>query len=161
LDFPALPLAVVVRRRCFLSTGLFKKELALNEHWDMFVRLAELFPVVVTPEPVGIYRRPGPRSRQATSAIARHLVRALKHQKKLFDLPRARAAGKTELAKLRRRARRRVANTLSLNATNRLLQADVVAALATFARAFLICPLWTLRPRQIRLFIRTLLAGLQ
>src|SRR5437667_6697067 len=75
LDFPVLPLSVVVRKECFDKIGMLNVRIPGIDDWDLFVRIAEQFRVLVDEHPVGIYRSPSPRSAQGSSAQAAHLVR--------------------------------------------------------------------------------------
>jgi glycosyltransferase involved in cell wall biosynthesis len=110
-DFFTLPLTIVVRRSALLRSGLMRTRLAGIDDWDLWVRLAEIFPVVVVEQPVGIYRRPTPDSGQGSSDFARDALRALRHQKELMKLPRA-AAAPRERARVRRLTKRRFADVL-------------------------------------------------
>ena len=53
LDFPVMPLCVVVCKECFLRVGLLNRNLRGIDDWDMLVRIAELYPVMILNEPVG------------------------------------------------------------------------------------------------------------
>ena len=92
LDFPVMPLSVVVRKECFSRVGLLRSSLPGIDDWDIFVRIAEIFPVVVMDQPVSIYRKPTPSSDQGSSAQARHLKRIARHQLQLLRTP-SRPAG--------------------------------------------------------------------
>ena len=111
-DYFTLPSAVVVRRAALLSVGLFRSALACIDDWDMWVRLAELYPVVSVEEPVGIYRHPTPASGQGSSDMIRDMMLALRHQGELLKLPRAAAAAPRERRAARRALRRRLADVL-------------------------------------------------
>ena len=59
LDFPVLPLSVVIRKECFSKVGLLNTELKGIDDWDLFVLCGTLSGLVLA-EPVGIYRKPTP-----------------------------------------------------------------------------------------------------
>jgi glycosyltransferase involved in cell wall biosynthesis len=111
-DYFTLPTAVVIRRDAFLQAGLLRSSLARIDDWDLWVRLAELFPVVSVAEPVGIYRRPTPASGQGSSDMIPEMLRAVRHQRELLKLPRAAAATPRERRDARRSLRRRLADVL-------------------------------------------------
>ena len=92
LDLHLIPGSVVVRKECFLEVGIFNPRLAGIDDWDMWTRIAELRSILVDPAPVCIYRVASPGSGQGSSDFARHMHAAVKHQERLFSLPRAHAA---------------------------------------------------------------------
>jgi len=158
LAFPVLPLSVVIRKECFTRVGLFDSGLPGLDDWDMFVRIAELYPVVVADEPVGIYRQPTPSSGQGSSAQARHLSRAARHHLKLLRLPRAAAAPAEARREMRARTLNRIADTLLLNAVRRLLEGAYYPALANGLAALRLRPSRALRPDAYRRLASMLLA---
>jgi glycosyltransferase involved in cell wall biosynthesis len=145
LDFPVMPLCVVIRRDCFLRVGLLNNRLRGIDDWDILVRIAELYPVLVMKEPVGIYRQPAPSSHQGSSAQSAQLNRAVRHQIQLFGLPRVRSAAKSEIKRARRRTVHRVADTLLWNAWKRFPEGDFAFVAANILTAIRLNPLWVLR----------------
>ena len=116
LDFPAMPISVVIRKECFAAVGLFNSKLPGIDDWDLFVRLAELYPVIVLKEPLSIYRKPTSFSGQGSSAQAKHLSRILPHQLNLLRLPRVKMAPLNKQREIRIRTINRIADTLLWNA---------------------------------------------
>lgn len=147
LDFPVMPLSVVIRRECFTRVGLFNTEVSGIDDWDMLVRIAEHYPAAVVEEPVGIYRQPTPTSGQGSSSQARQLARAARHQLELLRLPRAAAAPAAARRALRRRTLKRVADTLLFNAARRLREGSYRYALSSSLTALRLSPARALRPR--------------
>jgi len=92
LDFPVMPLSTLIRKECFLRVGLLNQKLKGIDDWDIFTRIAEIYPVLVTEEPMGIYRQPTPSSDQGSSSQANQLLKAARHQLRLLELPSAGAA---------------------------------------------------------------------
>jgi hypothetical protein len=137
---------VLVRRSCFFEVGLFNRRLAGVDDWDMWARIAELRPVVVDEQPVAIYRAPTPTSGQGSSALARHLYAAYRHQRELLMLPRARAATKEQRKAVRDGLRRRISDTLSWRAAEQLPRGHVRFAASNFLTALRVNPLWAARP---------------
>ena len=120
LDFPVIGLSSLIRKESLLRVGLLRRHLSGIDDWDMFARLAEIFPAVVTQEAIGVYRQPTRHSRQGSSARAAQLRRAVRHQMELLQLPRAASAPKKQRTQVRRSLRNRVADTLLWNAAQRL-----------------------------------------
>ena len=111
LEFPVMPLCSLIRKDCFLRVGLLNRRVSSIDDWDIFTRIAELYPVIVMREPMGLYRQPMPDSGQGSSARAAQHYLAARHQKNLLRLPRAAAAP----VKKRRAARRFMINRISEN----------------------------------------------
>lgn len=82
--------AVVFRRSCLTRIGMLEEEASGIEDWDLWVRIAELYPVIAMQEPVAIWRRPNPSSRQFTSQGDKlHRKARRLHSEKWLRLPRA------------------------------------------------------------------------
>jgi hypothetical protein len=141
LNFPILPASVLVRKSCFSRIGLFSRRLSGIDDWDLFVRIAELYPVVVLNEPVSIYRQPTPFSDQGSSRQSAHLLRAACHQRQLLKLPRAQAASASRRRGARRRIINRIADTLLWNAARRLPEGAFRFACANILAALRLNPL--------------------
>ncbi|HEY0319994.1 MAG TPA: glycosyltransferase family 2 protein [Pyrinomonadaceae bacterium] len=146
LAFPVLPISVVIRKECFASVGLLRSSLPGLDDWDIFVRIAELYPVVVLDQPVSIYRKPTPSSKQGSSAQARYLTRAARHQLQLFRLPRAGAAPASKIREVRRRAVNRIADTLLWNAMRSVREGAYMFSYSNVLAALQLNPFRALRP---------------
>jgi glycosyltransferase involved in cell wall biosynthesis len=120
LDFPVMGISSLIRRKSLLRVGLLRRDLSGIDDWDIFARLAELYPAVVTSDPVGIYRQATRHSAQGSSARAAQLRRVMRHQLELLKLPRALTAGRKQRRQVRRALRNRIADTLLWNAAQRL-----------------------------------------
>jgi len=156
LDVHLIPDSVVVRKQCFFEAGIFNRKLAGIDDWDMWVRIAELRPVLLDPKPVCIYRVASPGSGQGSSAMGRHLYAAVKHQAKLFSLPRAQAATPAQRRAVRRNVRRRIADTLSWRAAEELPHGAFRFAASNFLFALRLSPFWAARPTHFRVLWRAL-----
>jgi glycosyltransferase involved in cell wall biosynthesis len=112
-NFISCPSAVF-RRSSLYTIGLPTTTLPGIEDWDLWIRLAELYSVVVVEQPVAIYRRATPGSGQFTSNAA-DMVRRITaaHCERWLRLPRALSASAAE----RNTARR----GFSLNMANHLI----------------------------------------
>lgn len=120
LDFPVMGLSSLIRKECLLRVGLLRQDLVGIDDWDIFARLAELYPVIVANQPMGVYRQPTRYSGQGSSARAAQLRRVARHQQQLLKLPRAAAAPARQRREVRKRLRARIADTLLWNAAKRL-----------------------------------------
>lgn len=105
---------VVFRRACLTRIGLLEEDEPGIEDWDLWIRIAELYPVIATEEPVAIWRRPNPASQQFTSRGEKLHQRARRlHREKWLRLPRALAATAAE--------RRAIARDFATRASQQLV----------------------------------------
>jgi hypothetical protein len=158
LGFFLLPAAVVVRKSAFFSVGLFNSRLSGIDDWDIWVRMTELYPVIVLGEPVSIYRQPTPYSGQGLSSPAPLLLKAVRHQKELLRLPRAQSAEASQRRRAKKQIRKRVADSLSWQAARRLPEGAYRFALNNFLTALRLSPMWAARPEHLRQFCGSCLA---
>jgi glycosyltransferase involved in cell wall biosynthesis len=147
LDFPVMPLSTLIRKECLLRVGLLNQRLGGIDDWDIFVRIAELYPVLIINQPVGLYRRPTPSSAQGSSAQAAQLLRAARHQLHLLKLPRALAATPSQRRAIRQRTINRIADTLLWNAARRFPEGEFGFAWRNTLAALRLNPLRAARPR--------------
>ena len=150
LDFPIMPLCTLIRRDCLLAVGLLNQRLNGIDDWDIFTRLAEIYPVIVLNEPMGIYRQPKPRSGQGSSSQARQLRRAARHQLSLLKLPRSLAARSSQRRSIRKRALNRIADTLLLRAIGLFASGEIAAACENMLTALRLNPSRAMRPRNYK-----------
>jgi glycosyltransferase involved in cell wall biosynthesis len=146
LDFPVMGLSTLIRKDCLFHVGLLRQHLSGIDDWDIFVRLAEIYPVVVIPEPVGVYREATPDSDQGSSARASQLCRAARHQRQLLQLPRVAAASRQQRRAVRRRMVNRIADTLLWTADRQLPKGQYKAAARNIDGALRLNPLRAVRP---------------
>jgi glycosyltransferase involved in cell wall biosynthesis len=155
LDFPVMGLSTLIRRECFLRIGLLRADLIGIDDWDIFVRLAEVYPAVVIQEPVGLYRQPTVRSGQGSSARAAQLHRVARHQPQLLRLPRAMSASRKKRRTIRRLTINRIADTLLWNAARLLPYHEFRQAGTNVWIALQLNPLRAIRPGAYRKLIQT------
>jgi glycosyltransferase involved in cell wall biosynthesis len=146
LDFPLMPLSALIRKECFLRVGLLNRQIAGIDDWDIFTRIAEVYPVLTTQVVVGIYRQPNPSSAQGSSARAAQLRLCVSHQRKLMRLTRPAALSAKERRIIRRRTLDRVCETLIWTAFNEHLPARRVGTvLENIGAAFALDPMFATR----------------
>lgn len=155
LSVHLIPGSVVVRKSCFRAVGLFNKRLAGIDDWDMWVRIAELYPVLVDQQPVCVYRCATPASAQGSSALARHLHSAVKHQRRLLSLPRAKGEPYWRRRAVRRKTKRRIADTLTWRAAEELPHGAWQFAASNFVTSVRLSPMWALRPTHVRVLCQS------
>ena len=92
-----IPCATVVfRRECLTRVGLVEEQSPGVEDWDLWVRIAELYPVLATEALTAVWRRPLGTSGQFTSSPEElHCQARRLHRDKWLRLPRAIEAGTT------------------------------------------------------------------
>jgi len=155
LSVHLIPGSVVIRKECFFEVGLFNPRLAGIDDWDMWTRIAEVRPVLLDPEPVCIYRVALPGSGQGSSILGRQMHAAVKHQERLFSLPRVQTATSAQRRLVRQNTRRRVADTLSWRAAHELPRGAFLFAASNFSIALRLSPFWAARPTHLRVLWRS------
>lgn len=135
------PVTVVARKRILMECHLFKPGLGQVEDWDLWLRIAEHWPVAAVAEPVAIYRRATLTSGQMCSDSVSMYRQMLRVQKMALGLPRAVSAP----AWKRRRARSRLLslayNAMVHEAETALEEGDHVTARAKSREALKLRPL--------------------
>jgi hypothetical protein len=85
--------SVVFRRSCLSRVGLLDDSIPGLDDWDLWVRIAEIYPIVTAETPVLIWRRSTPVSGQGTSQAARLVSRSVQQFRDCWmNLPRAASA---------------------------------------------------------------------
>ena len=147
--------SVVVRRSALEAVGPFRSGLRRVEDRDCWIRLAERFPVVVTPAPVALYRQGDVASEQLSTdhpAMARTTLALLDEWLKL---PRASAAPKPQRDAVRRDFVELQLHLLISTAAQRLGLGLAGAARRDLAAAWRISPVRALKSRVPRLWLRS------
>jgi hypothetical protein len=112
---------VIFRRTCLTRVGLLDDDIPGIEDWDLWVRIAELYPVLSTPEPVAIWRRSNPSSQQFTSRGEKlHQTARALHRDKWLRLPRASAASSDQRRKAKHEFKSTAAQQLVWEAASNL-----------------------------------------
>jgi len=148
--------SVVFRRACLHRVGLMDPSLAGVDDRDLWLRIAERYPVAAVEEPVAIWRRATPVSGQGSSFMCDLVMRARRaHERKWMRLPRVLGAAP---------AQRRLANARYLDSLSDLLLWNGMSGLAlghaAYARRNALLAL-RLRPRRAaRLHTFRLLLGI-
>lgn len=138
--------SVLFRKSCVLRIGLLDKSVAGIDDWDLWVRIAELYPVTALERPVIIWRQSTADSGQGSSRSADLISLAVSRlRKRWLSLPRAQSAG----ADRRRRSWRGFSDNLSEHAmwetTVSLIRGDWGLARKGFVVALSLHPLSILK----------------
>lgn len=82
--------SVVFRRSCLARTGMFESSIAGIDDWDLWIRIAALFPIVALEQPVVSWRRPSADSDQQSARAVEIVSLATKQfREHWLKLPRA------------------------------------------------------------------------
>lgn len=82
--------SAVFRRSCLNRVGLLDGDLPGLDDWDLWIRIAELYPIIALEKPVVVWRRSTPVSGQGTSHPADIVSRAVRQFRQWWmKLPRA------------------------------------------------------------------------
>lgn len=155
--------STLFRRSTLFRIGLPAASLPGIEDWDLWIRLAELFPVLAVERPVAVYRKASADSGQLTSdaaGMARRIAYA--HREHWLKLPRALEAPRVKRQTARRRFTRNMANHLVWEAGRDLKGGRLLTAQKNLATALRLHPLGLLhratRPSNVR-FLLSNVAG--
>jgi glycosyltransferase involved in cell wall biosynthesis len=81
--------SVVFRRSCLAGTEMFARSIAGIDDWDLWVRLAALYPIIALEQPVITWRRPLPHSDQRSARAVEMVSLATKQfREHWLKLPR-------------------------------------------------------------------------
>lgn len=106
--------SAVFRRSCLTRVGLLDDAVSGLDDWDLWVRIAEVYPILSAEAPVIVWRRSAPNSGQGTSRAAQLVSQSIgQFRHDWMKLPRARSA----VGKQRRSAWRE----FSVNMTEHLI----------------------------------------
>jgi len=110
----------VFRRSCLDRVGLLDQSLAGIDDWDLWIRIAELYPIMALAEPVMCWRQSTPASEQGTSAAARIVLQSVQQfQESWKNLPRVLSASH----EMKRRAWRCFSANMSAHLSCEVLRA--------------------------------------
>lgn len=125
--------SAVFRRSCLDRIGLLDSELPGLDDWDLWIRIAELYPIIALAKPVMIWRRSTPVSGQGTSQaadIVSQAVRQFRHW--WMKIPRAATAP----ARIRRAAWREFSANMAAHLVYEAFRALRLGSLHLAARNF-------------------------
>lgn len=151
--------SAVFRRSCLNAIGLLDDGLPGFDDWDLWLRIAELFPVIALEQPVMLWRRSTPVSGQGSSdapELASDCVRQFRGQ--WLKLPRA-ASASSEIRQVAwKKFSANMAEHFMWNAMRALEHAKIAAATRNVLAAVSLCPLATVQLASRRNFMRVMRA---
>ena len=107
--------SVIFRRSCLLKAGVFNPSIPGIDDWDLWIRIAALYPVVAVDEPVIVWRRPSPTSDQGSaSAVEMVTMSTRQFRRQWLKMPRVMEASPNK--------KRKVAREFSQNMATHLAQ---------------------------------------
>lgn len=106
--------SVVFRRACLRRVGLLDEDAPGLEDWDLWLRIAELYPVIALEEAVAVWRQPTLDSNQFTTRPEKmHRTARRLHREKWLRLPRS--------SRLHRDARREITHAYVNHVADQLI----------------------------------------
>lgn len=121
--------AAVFRRSCLLCIGLLDQSIPGIDDWDLWIRIAALFPVIAFEQPVMGWRKSSPISGQGTSGVD-GIVAMSTHQlkEKWLKLPRAMSVSATVRRDVWRRFSRNITSQMAVETISALRHRHYAAA---------------------------------
>ncbi|HYX30920.1 MAG TPA: glycosyltransferase [Pyrinomonadaceae bacterium] len=117
------PITVVARKRILIEHGMFRSVPGI-EDWDLWLRVAERWPVIVAKDPVAIYRRASLESEQMCSDSVAMYRQMFRVQELALRLPRAAQAPAWKRRRARSRLLRLAYNAMVFEAETALNEGD-------------------------------------
>ena len=121
--------SVIFRRSCLFSTGLFNRSLAGIDDWDLWLRIAAVYPVAAVEDPVVIWRRPSPISDQGSASAVEIVTLSTKQfRQRWLKMSRVAEAPATLRRKATRQFSRNMASHLACEALRSLSYGELLSA---------------------------------
>ena len=145
-------LTVVFRKACLYKVGLLDSNLAGFDDWDLWIRIAELYPVIAVEEPVAVWRKASGGTQQGSSDLSRLFGAAGNvYENRWLSLPRAALAPKQKRNEAMGRFFSRAANVVIWEAADALRAGEFRLAVDKLSVAFRLSPGSVSHPYMIRL----------
>lgn len=147
--------SAVFRRSCLNRVGLLDRSLPGLDDWDLWLRLAELYPIIALEEPVMIWRRSTPVSGQGTSYAADLVSQCVRQfRQSWLKLPRAADASREMKREAWQRFSANMAEHLAWEAIRSLRHGSLTKATKNILTLLRRCPLAALRLASWRNVVR-------
>ena len=144
-------LGCLFRKSCLTRVGMINASVPGFDDWDLWVRIAELYPATAVEEPVAVWRHATPFSGQGSSQMANLLMRAAQHQLTWLRLPRASSAPAAQRQQARQEFRNRASDWLICDAAEWLAHGATRYARQSLCAALRLNPTRAARPWTARL----------
>lgn len=147
--------SVVFRKECIYKIGFLEKDLHRIDDWDLWIRLAECYPVKALEEPVYIWRGSDPQSGQGTSNLADIFLTAYRaYKKRWLELPRARQGSAEQRKKVLKKATHWMSSMLIWEGIEAVKKKNPSVTLRNFRAAARITPKLFFHPTTIFNIVR-------
>lgn len=121
--------SVVFRRSCLAQIGMLDNSIAGIDDWDIWIRMAEIFPVMALETPVTVWRQSTPTSVQGSSDTVRLIEQGRKRLRKdWLRLPRVAAATSEKSKTVWREFSNNIAEHLAWESFSALRRAEMRGA---------------------------------
>ncbi|MGE0132037.1 MAG: glycosyltransferase family 2 protein [Blastocatellales bacterium] len=148
----------VFRKSCLFTIGLLDETIPGVDDWDLWIRIAEIYPVAATEQPFAIWRTPTPTSGQGMSDPARlYSLAARAYRRRWLKLPRATAASTRKREELWNRFIDRVSDMLIWRASYELTRGHTAYSRKNLLTALRLHPFRAARPWTFQLLVSSLL----
>lgn len=138
--------SVLFRKSCVYRVGLLDKNIAGIDDWDLWIRIAELYPLAALERPVIIWRQSTTDSGQGSSKTVALISLSLRLlRKRWLLLPRARSAGSERRSRSWRRFSDNLSEHIIWETAASLVRGDVGRAWRGLTVALRLHPLSPLR----------------
>lgn len=143
--------SVMVPRRILDEIGVFDPRFPGVEDWDLWLRISERFPTLVSDEPVAIYRAASLTSNQMSSNAREVCLMALRVQAHALTFPRAAKASLQKRKALRKSFVNRTSDQLIRIASDAMALGLPLVARENLLTALRIDAVRSIRPTTLRL----------
>lgn len=134
--------AALFRRSCLFRVGLLDESIPGIDDWDLWIRIASLYPVMVLEQPAMVWRKSTPVSGQGTSRADQLVAKATRQfRKKWLRLPRATKASISVRLDARRRFSKNMAGHLAVETMRALSHHQFLRAQKNILAAVRLHPL--------------------
>jgi glycosyltransferase involved in cell wall biosynthesis len=134
-------LTAVFRKECLNKVGLLDRNIAGFDDWDLWIRIAEVYPIAAVEEPVAVWRKASAGTAQGSSDLTNIFTAISRvYRERWLSLPRAVHAPADKREVTRKRFFRRAANVIVWEAADALQAGQYRQALAKLSAAFRLSP---------------------
>ena len=149
----------VFRRSCLNRVGLLDSSISGIDDWDLWLRIAELYPVLSEKLPVIVWRKSTPFSGQGTSNAVKIVEMSTRRfYQHWMSLPRVNQASVQQRRKISRQFSDNMANHLLWEAVRSALAGQPLRSQKNILAAIRLCPTGVaralLRPRSFRSLLK-------
>lgn len=149
--------SAVFRRSCLNRVGLLDGSLPGLDDWDLWLRIAELYPIIALEEPVMIWRRSTPISGQGTSYAADLVSKCVRQfRRSWLKLPRATNASPQMKREAWQHFSANMAEHLAWETMRSLRRGSITKATKNIFTVLRLCPLAAVRLASRRNVVRVL-----